>query len=343
MTAAEDDGESAAHAFAAAQLGGREIRLVPIRRGGNARVWRVDDGAGAGPLAVMKRYPKPAPGGRDRLAAECAALRFLAAQSEERVPRLLAANPDASLAVIDFVPGPPGPAEGPAPDDIDEALGFVARLHAYAARPGAAELPPAAEPCPSIREIVRQVDARRVRLAEVAASEPALADPLARLADLRDRLLSTPAAAGDAELARRFWTLSPSDFGFHNAVRSPRGLVFLDFEYFGWDDPAKLAVDTELHPAMRLDPPLIARWRAGMERIFGPGDPDFGPRCARYRPFLALRWTCILLNEFLPERWLNRQHAGVSDDRPAVLAGQLTKAEAMLQRARRYARGGDDC
>ena len=48
-------------------------------------------------------------------------------------------------------------------------------------------------------------------------------------------------------------TLSPSDFGFHNTLRRPDGeLAFLDFEYFGWDDPAKTITDFLLHPGMQL-------------------------------------------------------------------------------------------
>ena len=48
---------------------------------------------------------------------------------------------------------------------------------------------------------------------------------------------------------QRLRVLSPSDFGFHNALRRPDGtIVFVDFEYFGWDDPAKMMADAMLHP-----------------------------------------------------------------------------------------------
>src|SRR5207244_11655608 len=44
--------------------------------------------------------------------------------------------------------------------------------------------------------------------------------------------------------------LSPSDFGFHNALLADDGrLRFLDFEYAGWDDPAKLVCDFFCQPA----------------------------------------------------------------------------------------------
>ena len=46
----------------------------------------------------------------------------------------------------------------------------------------------------------------------------------------------------DIDSAER--TLSPSDFGFHNALKRSDGrIVFLDFEYFGWDDPAKMTAE----------------------------------------------------------------------------------------------------
>ena len=47
--------------------------------------------------------------------------------------------------------------------------------------------------------------------------------------------------------------LSPSDFGFHNAICDVNGVYhFVDFEYFGWDDPAKMICDFILHPGMDL-------------------------------------------------------------------------------------------
>ena len=127
--------------------------------------------------------------------------------------------------------------------------------------------------------------------------------------------------------------MSPSDFGFHNAVRDRDGdLVFLDFEYFGWDDPVKLALDFELHPGMTLSESLRARWQDGLAEIFQGDDPAWSARVAAWRPLLGLRWTLILLNEFLPERWRHRVEAGVTQDHDTVLKAQRAKAEAMLSR-----------
>src|SRR6266480_4587472 len=63
--------------------------------------------------------------------------------------------------------------------------------------------------------------------------------------------------------------LSPSDFGFHNAIRRPDGtLAFVDFEYFGWDDPAKTIVDFLLHPGMSVADTLKRRFAAAVEAAF---------------------------------------------------------------------------
>ena len=45
-----------------------------------------------------------------------------------------------------------------------------------------------------------------------------------------------------------FLIISPSDFGFHNIVVNNGINYFIDFEFSGWDDPAKLYCDFILQP-----------------------------------------------------------------------------------------------
>lgn len=323
--------------FAAESLGVSSVRLEPIRRGANAKVWRVS--VGVEPVAALKAYPQ-AGAGRDRYASEVGALSFLAGAGERSVPRLLRHDPDVRATMLSWVPGDAGPTAGATDRDLDAALAFIRRLHAYRLTPRAGDLPLAAEACLSANEILRQVDRRHARLVEVADENAELAEVLARYAEERSASAAAAhahlRAAGidpetDLEVGLR--TLSPSDFGFHNAVRDLDGdLVFLDFEYFGWDDPVKLALDFELHPGMHLSESLIARWQNGLAEIFQGNDPAWSRRVAAWRPLLGLRWTLILLNEFLPERWRHRVEAGATQDHDIVLQAQRAKAETMLSR-----------
>ena len=122
----------------------------------------------------------------------------------------------------------------------------------------------------------------------------------------------------------------PSDFGFHNALRDESGrLTFIDFEYFGWDDPVKLTADVMLHPGTPVATELRSRFRIAAEKLYGD-DPDFAVRLAAFHPLFGLRWVLILLNEFHPERWRGRVLAGASDgwaEAKKAIAGRARDAD----------------
>ena len=135
-------------------------------------------------------------------------------------------------------------------------------------------------------------------------------------------------------LAARHRVLSPSDFGAHNAiVDSADKYYFYDFEYFGWDDPVKLASDFFWHPGMDLSQALKLKWLHLTKELFG-GDPAYTKRLGAYLPLFGLRWCLISLNEFIPERYLGRVHANKMEDGvlEKVLGEQLQKAKALLQK-----------
>jgi len=312
---------------AAAMLNGAPVNdVVRVLQGGNNRLYRV---AGADGAMALKSYPSPDDDPRDRLGTEYGALSFLKAQGEDAVPAPIAMSREMSAALYQWIDGTP--IASPNNGDIDAALDFLRRLHGYRSAPGAAGLPLASETCLSTAEILRQTAARETRLSEIAAGETQLRDFLARLCGRRAALTAGNSPAAELPIAQR--TLSPSDFGFHNALRTAEGrIVFVDFEYFGWDDPVKLTADFLLHPGMALDPDARRRFARGMVELHA-GDANFRARLERQLPLYALRWCLILLNEFLPERWARRAVAGDGDgDRAAAQTRQLAKAEAMLAR-----------
>ncbi len=134
-----------------------------------------------------------------------------------------------------------------------------------------------------------------------------------------------------ADIPHQWRSLVPSDFGYHNALRRPDGsLAFVDFEYFGWDDPVKLTADILLHPGRPLGPPQRQRFRAAAARLYA--DPMFAPRLAAYLPLFGLRWVLILLNEFVPEIWARRVQAGATESWEDAKARQLAAARQISRR-----------
>ncbi len=98
--------------------------------------------------------------------------------------------------------------------------------------------------------------------------------------------------------------LSPSDFGFHNALADAAGtLTFLDFEYAGRDDPAKLVSDFFCCPEV----PVPLRFRSEFVATLAEGlplDPAFPSRCDRLLDVYRFKWIAIIMNEFLPAEQL---------------------------------------
>jgi hypothetical protein len=273
---------------------------------------------------------------RDRLETESAALGFFEKNGLGPTPRLHAVDRLHNAVLLEWIAGEP--VDVPTSDDIDTALNFLACLHRERGATEAEFLPLASEACLSAGEVESQISRRFSRLAEIAASHFALRDMLEPLTILaaesstRGRQLYSEANMDwNVDIDPEARTLSPSDFGFHNALRRTDGsLAFLDFEYFGWDDPAKLVCDVLLHPGMALTEPLKLHFLAGTRVIYG-ADPGFATRIRALYPLFGLRWCAILLNEFLPEKWMVRVHAGESDVK-AVQTRQIAKASALLQK-----------
>jgi hypothetical protein len=202
----------------------------------------------------------------------------------------------------------------------------------------AAEQPPAAEACLSGREIERQIAERFSRLQGIALEEQELIDFLDQsfapaFSQGCEQARRSMTAAGldfGAELPQEWRSLVPSDFGFHNSLRRSDGsLAFVDFEYFGWDDPVKLTADMMLHPGNSLTPAQRKRFREAATQLYG-GDPAFAQRLSAYLPLFGLRWVLILLNEFIPERWQRRVLAGDAGGWSDAKVRQLARAREFL-------------
>jgi hypothetical protein len=310
---------------------------VTVRRlvtgGRNSRIWRVTSG---GRSFALKQYPSRRDDPRDRLSTEVGALRLMERHRIDTVPRVLGVDGEHGYALLSWIDG--GDVAAISDADIDAAIVFLAAIHGLRAAPWAAEQPPAAEACLSGGEIARQIQGRLARLREAAGDENELIDFIdnsvaQRLALEGPKARSAVTAAGlafDAELPQEWRSLVPSDFGFHNSLRRPDGsLAFLDFEYFGWDDPVKLTADILLHPGRPLQPPQRQRFRQAARRLYG-GDPAFAERLSAYLPLFGLRWVVILLNEFIPERWQRRVLAGEPGRWSDVKARQLAHAREFL-------------
>jgi len=311
---------------------GTAVQVDPACGGGrNSRIFHVRcrDGEFA-----LKQYPE-SDDPRDRLGTEVGALRLME-HGIATVPRVKCVDRRRGYVLLTWIEGVP--VEDVTDADIDAGVAFLSAVHDLRRLDQAAEQPPASEACLSGAEIERQIDARLARLRSGAGGEAELIDFVE--SDLVPEFIRSTAAARDrlssarldfaAELPHQWRSLVPSDFGYHNSLRRPDGsLAFVDFEYFGWDDPVKLTADLLLHPGRPLGVPQRRRFRAAAERLYG-GDPMFAPRLAAYLPLFGLRWVLILLNEFVPAIWQHRVRAGATESWSEAKTRQLGAARQLL-------------
>jgi hypothetical protein len=126
--------------------------------------------------------------------------------------------------------------------------------------------------------------------------------------------------------------ISPSDFGSHNAIKDLSGkTIFIDFEYFGWDDPVKLTADFCHHPGMSLSLEEQKKWIDWSQNIF-KDDLEFLHRLRALFPLYAIRWALIILNEFRPDKIKNRLNAEsrIASEVIETQLRQLEKAKLMI-------------
>ncbi|MCG8564116.1 MAG: aminoglycoside phosphotransferase family protein [Desulfobacterales bacterium] len=307
-----------------------------VRGGRNNRVFKV---AVADGFFCLKCFHGSGRGARSRLDAEVDFLTHARESGLGTVPQPLAVDRKASALLMTWLDGQPW-LDGHDWDwAMDHCLEFLVQLN----RRRTARMNPAADACLCPADHLADGGNRLRRLADLDCRDDL--DHGARTL-IRDELLPRWEAMAEKtgrEFKDRGWDLhrplprgqriiSPSDFGFHNVCVREAGLGFFDFEYSGWDDPVKLICDFFSQPDHPPPMDYLSAFVRGLgEGIHGLDSNELEWTVRRFLPLYQIKWTCIILNEFLGEKAEQRRFAlGRKDQR----APQLEKARAHAHRHR---------
>ena len=310
------------------------ITLQDCRAGGNNRVYVA---SWEGRKAILKQYFRHPSDPRDRLQTERSFLEYAARSAPEFVPRAIAFDATLGIGVYEYVEGTKLSPDGLSRDQVRDAARFFLALNKPGDRAAADRLSAASEACFTIAEHFETVDRRVATLASISSStdpDRAARKFIARLdarwKNLKDRVLDAltrQRASASEQVEDR--CVSPSDFGFHNAIVRPTGkLCFLDFEYAGWDDPAKMVGDFFSHPAL---PVPMAHFDEFVRETmaFSRHSKTLEARARLLFPVFQVKWCCIILNDFVPEFAERRRFADPGLDEAAARRRQLEKAERL--------------
>mgnify|MGYP001425558413 CR=1 FL=1 len=125
---------------------------------------------------------------------------------------------------------------------------------------------------------------------------------------------------------------SHADSGLHNCALDDNFLLkLIDLEYSGLDSPIKQHIDFLLHPKNLKINNIGDIWTNYFinEKI---NKKDF-INLNIYNAFFSLKWSLIIMNEFLEEKWQDRIFADKKRNinRDIILKNQLTKANIYLK------------
>jgi hypothetical protein len=221
--------------------------------------------------------------------------------------------------------------------ELKNALSFIELLHIKSQSKLFANFPLAADACLKGEDIEMQINRRLVQLEDASKKYNELNQFINY--DFKPLFFEITSWSKNVwpsnedfkiSLKRKQLVLSPSDFGFHNSIRSKTGeLIFHDFEYLGWDNPVKFISDFSHHAAMNLSSQLEKLWFFGVSEIYGE---DLIDRLRASWPLYGLNWCLIILNEFKDDAWTRRCTADERklNQREFQLSTQLTKSKNKL-------------
>lgn len=327
-----------------AAFGAQPELVEPIAGGGNNRVFRV---VLPRQVVLAKVYFRHRGDQRDRLKVEFGMLDFLWKNGLRCIPQPLFAGKKRQIGLYQFIEGRRPRPEEIAWGDVEQLVFLLSEMWRLRARRGAAALPPGSDSSFSIAGFLRNVESRFRRVAQALSLKSAppevrkfvqgeLLPSLKAVHVFIEREAPFFSLDIDATLPLAQRTLNPADHGFHNALRARSGrLTFLDFEYAGWDDPAQMICNACLQPAVPIPAPLQRRF---VEVVFSRlGKPaKLAARLKLLYPLFGLKWSMIMLNEFLPVDRERRRFAGKRPEDSAGQEKQLKKSKRQVQAVKAY-------
>lgn len=280
-----------------------------IRRGGNNQAFRVESKHG---IFFAKQYFQSPADPRDRLFAEFSFMRFCNDMNIKRVSRALSCDKENKIALYSWVDGEVfavpknehGKAQHVTAKHMREATAFLEDL-VQASSADAHNIQPAADACFSLSDHLQSL-ARRIKNVQENFVEEQTNIEKRAFAILEDRIIPHWQAI-KAELTDfcaiedgkdvDAWILSPSDFGFHNAVYTEGAVTFLDFEYAGKDGPVKTLCDFVCQPAFPVPALYLPELASAVYKDTGKAQ-KLVTRVQILLPVCRLKWCCIMLNHF---------------------------------------------
>jgi len=310
-------------------------KISPIYSGGNNQLHYVQSRDAE---FILKKYFIHPNDSRDRLRSEYNFLKIAYDRCPANIPRTFAKDLDRSIALYEFIDGTTiTSAEQIDSGHIFQAADFIRRLNLNK-NDYIDKIDDASEACFSIDEHINLVQGRVDELKMVPNRDIFFTKILSLLDEkwlsIKEKVhffCQSNYILTSQKLEFKNRILSPSDFGFHNAIiKKNKDIVFIDFEYAGWDDPAKMVGDFFNQVAIPIN---TCYKNTFLDQTFN--FPSLPPKTQIRTSMLIdvyrIKWCCIILNIFLENHLRRRIFSNPQIDIKLLKMSQLNKAKFILE------------
>lgn len=273
-------------------------------KGVNNKVWRVT--CKQGNSYALKLYkPMQKRTDFDRFLAETTFLRHCKYQRINNTPELIHGSSDKRFNLLSWIEG-----ERPSElttSDTDQIVHFIKRLNKNMECYRSNQFKPAPD---SISKKITAADRLQERLEETKkniqkfdniitkASKYWLEKVLIRSCQAEINTFNDSREKMNRQnKSKESIILSPSDVGLHNTIRKQAELKFIDFEYSGLDDVAKLTADWIIHPEFGFNRELEKYFIEGIDRELEFKDKSWIAKYLSIKKLSILKWCLIVIKQ----------------------------------------------
>lgn len=227
---------------------------------------------------------------RQRFSREMGFYEYLLWAGVDSVPELILSDADLKIAVFQYIDGQK--CKNPTRENIEHCVQFISEINSKL-KGYTTLFTKAAEAAFSLQQHINIVEERINKLENKAMCGEILISRLREKFNLFDQHID------DSVLPPKLRCLSPSDFGFHNILYKESKPYFIDFEYGGLDDPAKLICDFLCQVQIPIKEEDYAFFIGELIKVF-PEDSSLEKRVQILMPYYRIKWCCIMLNFTFP-------------------------------------------
>lgn len=320
----------------------RVVKFQRIKVGGNNKLFKLITRNNKNYL--LKIYGKDK---INRLDREFRAIKLLRDKGFDNVPIPHLSNNELDYGLYSYEEGITKISKQLTRNDLRLMAEFMADIHNIRSQSDIDEFPPANLACFSLMDYVNNIEFRIEKF--VSYAESTSAPQSVKELYLKEsmvleiyKLLNFLIGKVDKnilnkKLKKKAIRLSPVDFGSHNIIFKKGGkAIFVDFEYFGRDDPDRAVADFLMHDKSKdikkefkkyFEDIYLKRAETGQKRI---------KRLELVKKIVAIEWLAIYLYSMTPEKIEFRKFSDPDFNEALYLGLQYKKTKEHLREISRF-------